>query len=94
MAVEGKLAQQKISSILTHTSILLFKAMLQDTRFNTNDMRKLHEYSLTLKYNNIETILKNKSNIKLIKIKDAHHGNILNQEKLIVSEILSSNSSI
>ena len=39
-----------------------------------------------IKYNNIDKILKNISKLKLIKIHDVHHGNILSKEKLIVSE--------
>ncbi len=40
---------------------------------------------------NYEKVLMDKSLIKLIKVTQAHHGNILDQEKLLVSEIISWN---
>ncbi|NDA90304.1 MAG: hypothetical protein EBY20_05295 [Alphaproteobacteria bacterium] len=87
--IDDKIEKHKISSTLNNTHVLLFKAMLEDTRFKANNFKKVHEYSSTLEYNNIDKILKNKSNIKLIKVNKADHGNILDQEELIVSEIIS-----
>jgi hypothetical protein len=52
----------------------------------TEDPKNKKEYEY--KYNNIEQILETKSNIKLIKVYNAHHRNILNQEKLLVTEII------
>jgi thioesterase domain-containing protein len=86
--VEDKLEKQKISSILKHTNILLFKAMLEDTRSSDNFNKKLHEYTSTVPYNNVDKIFKEKYNIKIIKATHAHHGNILDQEELLVSEII------
>ncbi|WP_375331669.1 non-ribosomal peptide synthase/polyketide synthase [Candidatus Tisiphia endosymbiont of Temnostethus pusillus] len=88
MEIEMKLGMQKISSTLIDTRILLFKAMLKDTRLQVDDVSEnSKEYSLTLEYNNIDTIVEKKSNIKLIKINNAHHGNILNQKEFLAFEI-------
>lgn len=74
MDVEKALVKQKISSMLTNTKVLLFKAMVD---------RHCED-----KYNYVGKILKNKSNIKLIKANNAHHGNILEQEELLFSGIM------
>ena len=85
--VELSLNKQKTSLILTNTQVLLFKAMLEDTRFKMDNSKENYEYLSTLKYNNIDSIIENKSKIKLIEINDAHHGNILDQKELLVSKI-------
>jgi pimeloyl-ACP methyl ester carboxylesterase len=89
MDTESKLARQKLSSILNNTHILLFKAMLEDTRIEKNNSKELLKYLSSLEYNNFDKMLADKSNIKLIKIHNACHGDILLQEDLLVSEILS-----
>jgi hypothetical protein len=76
MDSETKLSKQRISSILFHTQALLFKAMLGDMRFKSDE------------YNNINKVFKNQNNIKLIKVDSAHHGNILEQEDLLLHEII------
>jgi len=50
--------------------------------------KQFDEYLLTLKYNNIDNII-NKSNIKLIQIKDVDHMNLLYCESLLVTNIVS-----
>ncbi|WHA05801.1 phosphopantetheine-binding protein [Candidatus Megaera polyxenophila] len=87
MDIETDLSKQKISSSLANTQIFLFKAMAEDTRFNTIDFRTLYKYLFTLKYNNIDKIVSNCSNIKLIEMDNVSHGNILTQIKFLVSQI-------
>lgn len=80
----------QISSTLVKTKALLFKAMLQDTSdvsFKTSKASEIHHHIHTLEYNNVDKIFKNKSSIKLIRIEDTYHGNILDREDLITSEI-------
>jgi hypothetical protein len=85
--VEAKLSSQGISSMLTETNALLFKAILEDTRIDAGLARAVHEHTSKLKYNNIDKIFKNKSNIRVIEINNAHHGNIIRHEELLISEI-------
>ena len=73
--VETKLVEQKISSTLVHSYVLLFKAMLGEQMYKMGY------------YHNIDKFIKNKDNIKLIKVTNAHHGNILEQEEFLLSEI-------
>ena len=87
--IEGKFSQQRLVSPLSNAQILLFKAILEDTRFAASIAAKQsEEHILQLKYNNIETVVKNKKNLKVINVKNAHHGNILQQEELIIKVIL------
>jgi hypothetical protein len=86
IGVEIKLRNQKISQCLKYTKVLLFKAMLQDNQFTNYE--DLHQYSISLEYNNIEKVLVGGSNIEVVKVIDSNHGNILSKKILIVKEIL------
>jgi len=87
--ITNKLITQQISSPLTTTQVLLFKAMLEDTRFKDAIAQINYEYLRSKDYNNVDKALKNNANITLVKLYNAHHGNILEQEDLLVQEILS-----
>ena len=87
MDTENKLSSQSLSSYLNNTKILLFKAMREDTRFEMDTHEKYFKHLSTLKYNNIDKIVSHKSNIKLIEVNNAHHGNILDEQDLLVSKI-------
>jgi amino acid adenylation domain-containing protein len=78
--IETKLVKQKIPTRLTNTKALFFKAMLGDTKYKQDE------------YHNIDKFFIRKSDIKLIKVEDAHHGNILDLEELLISEIASFNA--
>lgn len=79
---------QKLSSILSNTQILLYKAMFHDTKSEIDiEVRKYQEYMLTLDTNNIDKTIANKSNIKLIEV-NAYHEDILKQKELIASKII------
>lgn len=84
---ENELAKQRISSTLVNTKVVLFKAMLEDTRFKTDYSKKNYKYCSMIEYNNVDNVISHKSNIKLIKISDADHGNILKKEELLVLAI-------
>ncbi len=74
--------------ILNKTNILLFKCMLKDnTQFKIDEDNKICNYLSSLKYNNVDKICKDISKIKLVNVYNAHHGNILEQEKLLAVEI-------
>ena len=62
--------------------------MLKDTRFSEDNLQIDYEYLRKNHYNNVDKIMKKRSNIKLVKLDNVHHGNIIEQEKLILQEIL------
>ena len=82
------LGKQGISATLINTHVVLFKAMRQNPKVTSNIFNKIQQYIVTLKYNNIEKILKDKSKIQIIKVDNAHHDNILEQENLLVSFLM------
>ena len=83
--IENELIKQRVSSTLRSTKVVLFKAMMQDTRINDDYSKQLFECRYNLEYNHIDRILNNKSDITVIKVMNAHHGNILDQEQLLKS---------
>ena len=85
--IEVNLTSQQISSTLTNTKIILFKAMLEDTTFITENSKKFYEHVYNLKYNNVDKILEKEAKIQLVKLSETHHGNILLQEQVLVSRI-------
>ncbi|WP_164503864.1 non-ribosomal peptide synthetase [Rickettsiales endosymbiont of Stachyamoeba lipophora] len=87
ITVENKLGKQENFSVLKKTKVLLFKAMLKDSIINRPPFEDIYRYSLTLDYNNIDKIVLNQSHIKVIKVNNAHHNNLLNQEEVLVSEL-------
>jgi thioesterase domain-containing protein len=87
--IEEELMVQSISSVLKHTKVLLFKAMLRDFNFNIS----LNNISPQISsYNNIDKLLENLSNLTVVKVEHAYHNNILTQKKIIASHILEYNS--
>lgn len=86
---------RNIDSILQTTCALLFKAMLQDENdlsFQTSEASQIHKYIHSLQYNNIDKVIINMNNLKLVKVTDAYHKDIVQKEKLIISEIESFNN--
>ncbi|MBN8523117.1 MAG: amino acid adenylation domain-containing protein [Rickettsiales bacterium] len=75
--IEKKLVKHNISSKLINTYAILFKAMLGNQKYKMDE------------YNNIRETFKNKSNIKLFRVNNAHHGNILEKEEVLIAEIVS-----
>ena len=74
LPIERKLSSQPISTKLKYTNILLFKAML--------------EAKNSLKYNNIDKLITNQTQLRLLNIFNISHENILNEEKFIAKEII------
>jgi len=62
--------------------------MLQDTRFSDEKSELFYKNTLNLKYNNIDKIVKDVDKILLVEVHNAHHGNILKQEEIIVQSCL------
>lgn len=75
--VECNMVKEATTNKLKHTEIILYKAMQKDTRIETEINDLLYDYTKILKYNNVETLVCDTTQIKLIKIKNAHHGNII-----------------
>lgn len=90
ITIDMKLGQQTISNILVYSKILLFKAMFKDEAISEImvNSEQIHEYLSTLKYNNIDKVVRNVSNIKLIEAK-VGHSNMLDQLDLLTQGILS-----
>ena len=74
MEIEEILVKQGITTPLKYTKVLLFKAMMEDP--GLKNVEYVYKYP-TSKYNNIDRVIKNKCNIELIRVNNAHHGNIL-----------------
>jgi pimeloyl-ACP methyl ester carboxylesterase len=85
--LECKLSTQSISSIVKHADILLFKAMLKEISLKTHNNAKIEDYLLTLECNNIDKAVHSTNQIKVIKMLNIHHGNILTKDEFIASEI-------
>lgn len=83
MDVEHKLICQNITGELTTSKVYLFKASIVESTENN----PIQEHMATLKHNNIELYLKDKSNFHLIQVKHADHNNILKQEAFIYKTI-------
>jgi len=88
MHAEHELGNTQITGTLNKTKVLLFKAMQLDEML-TLHTKKIYKYLVNLKYNNVDKIIINKSNLQLIEIENAHHGNILQEETLLISKISS-----
>ncbi|AVC44606.1 hypothetical protein B4919_07355 [Francisella tularensis subsp. novicida] len=78
--VENELYNEPISNKLLKSKIVLLKAKMPDVRFDNDILKKLNNYILLLKDNNISKIADN----QIIKNIEAHHGNIIKK----IDEIL------
>ncbi|MBP9743123.1 MAG: amino acid adenylation domain-containing protein, partial [Burkholderiales bacterium] len=81
-----KLSFQEILIKLNYTKILLFKAMQKEAILFLQNYDPLKEYTLSLRYNNIDKVV-NVENISLVKFKDSNHFNLLEQRELICDNI-------
>ncbi len=88
--IDMTLGQQTISHKLVYSKILLFKAMLQDQTISEImvNSEEINQYLSTLKYNNIDKVVQNISNIKLVEVK-VDHSNMLNELDSLTYGILS-----
>lgn len=90
--LEGKFIQETSFGVLHKTKILFFKAMLQDVESKIESLKKIYEYASQFPFKNIDKIITDKSKIKIIRVEDAHHHNIINQEELLTKEIINFSS--
>ena len=74
---EDKLFIQPISKKLNQTNILLFKALEENKQEFTKWPEKLMKYILSLKYNNVDTVVGNIANIRKVDL-ETNHWDILN----------------
>lgn len=88
LQTEAKLVVQKISSTLVYSDILLFKAMQIGQKINSEYNKKIYEYSLKLKYNNINKFTANIEQIKVVEMFDSNHWDILLEESTILDNIV------
>ncbi|KAB8033633.1 non-ribosomal peptide synthetase [Fluviispira multicolorata] len=85
--IENKFLDQKISSTLKFSKILLFKAMKNKGNSGNKKLELYLEYLLNLKENNIPSILLNKNQFKIVHANTATHLTIIQEEKFIIDEM-------
>ena len=88
LETESNFSTQRIFSTIEHARVLLFKAMLEDTRFQLegNNLKK-HKSILNSSYNNLDKVVCSINQIEIVKMFKFHHGNILEGEEIIVDKI-------
>jgi len=88
MEVVHEIRKSRIPIKISNTDVLLFKAMLSCdvSQSNAHGEYRIHSFPHT--YNNINRILGDNSTIKLVKVNNMHHFNILDYEDL-AGEIIS-----
>lgn len=87
---ENMLGRQQVSGILMSSNIILFKAMLQGIKLNSNAEKEIYTHLIKLKYNNLEKIVEKLCQIELIEISNANHHNMLECSSFLASTILTS----
>jgi len=90
---ENKLIRQNISSFLSKTTVLLFKAMKRIPTENSEIYNKYFEYCSSLEFNNIDKYVDRK-NIKVIKLYNVHHYSVLQKEERLLNEIVLFNKTL
>ena len=88
MHIENKFLEQQINFTLINTQVLLFKPELSSKDEGYAELKKINEYAIKLPYNNIDKFIKDIASIRVIKVNNVHHWNILNSEQIIATEIL------
>ena len=73
MDAESQLSDSSIHSHLSHTRVVLFKAVQKNSILKDEIFESMHNYYLTLAGNNIDLLTEN---LKIINL-DCHHSNIL-----------------
>ena len=82
MEIVHEMRKSRISTKISNTEVLLFKAMLSYDMLQSNAHEEYRVHSSTHTYNNINRILGENSTIKLVKVNNMHHFNILDYEDL------------
>jgi amino acid adenylation domain-containing protein len=86
---QKQLSAMPISAKLSHTQIILFKAMLKPTGAIGQDGRSGNE----LKYNKVDLVVKNLNQLSVVQMHDVDHANLLNDEETLLGCILGDFSS-
>ena len=87
LPTEHKLSFQSISTKLKYTKILLFKATLENPTM-IGDQRKANISLLKSKYNNIDKLISYSTQLKVTRMINSEHDNILHEEERITKEII------
>jgi pimeloyl-ACP methyl ester carboxylesterase len=87
--IDMQLGQQRISSILKYSKILLFKAMFDDETISEImvNSKEIAMHIKNLKYNNLDKIVDNLFKIKVLEM-SVNHSNILNELDFIYYSIV------
>ncbi|WP_186644141.1 non-ribosomal peptide synthetase [Fluviispira vulneris] len=85
--IENKFLDQKISSTLKFSKVLLFKAMKNKGNSGNRKLDLYLEYLLNLKENNIPSILSSRNQFKIVHANSATHLSIIQEETFIIDEI-------
>jgi len=78
MDCENVLSLQNISNKLNYTKIILFKAMKKDKIKFVRQSKEFSQHVLGLPYNNVDKQVGDITNIKVVRLNAACHGDILN----------------
>ena len=77
--VEQGMAQEDICSKLRYARIVLYKALDEDLRVSSETTRQIYSHVKKLKYNNVNKVVNNISQITLVEVENANHGNIVSK---------------
>lgn len=80
--VERDMIKTILTGKLKHSKIVLYKAMRKEERFSWSNSDIYYEAVNQLRYNNIDSVTKDITQITVHNIEDAHHGDIL--EKVVL----------
>jgi hypothetical protein len=94
ISIEMSLGQQKLSGTLIYTKILLFKAMFPDQIIFEimTKAQEITDYLVGLKYNNLDKVIQDQTNLTLVQINNVDHSNILEDTNLISKKIIEWNN--
>lgn len=83
--MENKIAMETITNKLKDSKIVLYKAMLEDSKFSNYASGLKYNYIKGLPYNNIDSIVYDIEQIKVINLNAASHENILEHTEISIN---------
>jgi amino acid adenylation domain-containing protein len=90
LAAQIDLSRQQVSRRLRCTKVILFKAMLPDSIFKSESALLNKAHTLSLEANNVEHCLETPDDLlQVVKLEKADHYNLLKEEDIILSHMLS-----
>ncbi|MGD9153827.1 MAG: beta-ketoacyl synthase N-terminal-like domain-containing protein [Gammaproteobacteria bacterium] len=79
--------KQGVTSCLENTNVWLYKAVELDSFLNSDELKQVYNYSIKLKSNNIDRVVKHKDKLKIFNVNNAHHNNILEKIEFLAENI-------